>query len=126
MKKTRVIILLVFIVTLAGCDPVGDIKDVIASLFTDYLPDITCWLWTLFTAFLNVIFLDTAPIIVAALGLLPQVTLPTITSQDLGFLSYVAFFLPIAEGATLVKYFVGFWLSFFLIRWAGRWLKVWK
>jgi hypothetical protein len=122
------ILLLVFsLFFLSGCtDPITDVFNFISDFYTAYLANIVCWIMQTFIDFIQLVVDDILIVLGGMFSILPTVTLPTINPNDLDWLRYAAYFLPISEAATLLKYFFYFFITFSGVRFLGRWLKVWK
>ena len=133
-KKFYLLCLLLTFLFISGCS-LSDITDSFADLaswvvsvfndvFTDYIPDIACWLLSLLAAAVNAAGSFMTLLVSPMLSVLPEYTLPTVDLGDVPFLSYASYFIPISEGAILVKYLLTFYVSWFVGRVILRWLKV--
>lgn len=123
-KKILLFCLLILVLFVSGCDAVQDLVDFVDSLFGDFLPTLWCWILYLISGVVNAMSYIFSNVATPALSLLPEYTLPTIDLNSVPFLGYAAYFIPISEGATLVKYLLTFYVTFFVGRIVLRWLKV--
>ncbi|MCE5194378.1 MAG: hypothetical protein LLF28_02815 [Nitrospiraceae bacterium] len=124
MKKIIVLCLCLFL--LPGCFSVSDAFQWISDFFSAYLSDFVCLIITAFFDFLNQLAGQLNSFLSGLLNLLPQYQPPSFHISDFMFIQYAAYFLPISEGATLIKYFIAFYSSFWVGRVILRWLKILK
>jgi hypothetical protein len=130
MKLNRFFLLPV-ILLLQGCDilsglSVSDVWTGISDFFTAYLSPFTCWLYNAFIVFIQLNLDAWSGLLAPIISLLPDVTIPTVNLSDIQAVKVAAYILPISEVATLVKYLIAFYFTFFLGRIILRWIKVMK
>ncbi len=122
--KIRNKIIYVLPLFLSGCDLVSDTYDAISAFFTTYLPDLVCWMSSLFIGIANFLVVALCSILSSLITLLPEYEVPVVSLADNTILQYTAYFFPVSETATLVFYLFTFYTSFFFLRIVLRWLKV--
>lgn len=120
----RTFLLLTLVLFATGCDPVQDLVDFVDSLFSGFFPSIWCWMMYVISAIFNSVGSFMTLLVLPLFSILPEYTLPAIDLGSVPFLGYAAYFLPISEGATLVKYLLTFYTIWFVGRVILRWLKV--
>jgi len=130
MKKCLLIILIVFIVFIGGCDLIPSSADILTWLnevkeaFNTDLADFACTIFTLIVSVFQLAIDTILPALSAMISVLPEVDLPSISLSDITFMQYAAYIFPIVEIAVLVKGLIAFYLSFFAIKILLRWLKI--
>lgn len=124
MRKFKYFTMLSLLLMLSGCDPIDDFISGINTLLSDYLPDVLCWVFTFLGSFVNGVGMIISTIVTPMLDILPTYDMPSVDVSGIPFLAYASYFIPISEGATLIKYLLEFYTSFFVVRIILRWLKV--
>jgi hypothetical protein len=127
MNRTfKIIISLLFVLLFSGCDVVTDVLAPFMELIAGFLAEIGCAIAAVFLTVAQFIVDKFCIVVTAMISILPEQELPSLSLSQLTVMPYIAFFIPIAEAAGLIKAFIGFFVTFFLGRWFLRWLKLFK
>lgn len=132
-KKIGLLIILFVFLFVQGCDltnytlTISDVVDWFTNFFATAVPAVVCWIETVMFNFLNFVMTDLGNnIILPAVELLPQYSLPTVDFTSLPFINYAAYFFPISEAVTAMKFFLEFYLIFRLGKILFRGLKIFR
>lgn len=124
------IFLIVISLFISGCDVMSfgltDIVSNISDFFNNYMPDIQCWFIRSFFGIINQFGTSLSFIFNLLASTLPDVTLPVINVSSYSFVGYAAYFFPISESVTLMKYMLGFYLTWKGIRILLRTIRIFR
>ncbi|RJQ23115.1 MAG: hypothetical protein C4560_01330 [Nitrospiraceae bacterium] len=121
----KIALILFYTLLLMGCDdPIDSAYQWVDSLFLSYVEPIVCWLYTFFIKSMQAIVNFNISLVLGLLSVLPEyeVNLPDLSEYE--FFRYAAYFLPLSEAATMMKYLIMFYVSFWVGRVVLRWLKI--
>lgn len=125
-NKIRLIIFLMVPLLITACDPQQDVVTWVNDFINSYLADLVCWLYQIFVSLLQLVIDGLCAIVLPLVMLLPEYTinLPSLSSYE--FMQIASYFVPITEAATMIKYLIEFYITFWFGRIILRWLKIIK
>ena len=120
----RIIASCLLLVSLSGCDAIADVWAWLKSLLDAFWDDIICYIFGICMDVWNAIVGFFCDLVMPLISVLPEYAPPSLDLSGIPFLQYAAYFLPISESAAIMKYLIGFYMSFLVGRTVLKWLKV--